>query len=103
MLQSGSIVRNRIEGCSNMKAIQISNDKQFYQAVMDYSSNVWQWRGHDDDDFENDPTPDELIQILSERIEWIRQHKSAVEKYLLKRRGPTWVRVIDGSRAGPAA
>ena len=47
-------------------------------------------------------TPDELIEMLNERIEWVKEHKRSVDKYLRKRGGPNWVRVIDGSRADSA-
>ena len=59
---------------------------------------MWQWGAHLDDDFGCQPTPDELIDLLNERIQWVAEHKKAVEKYLRKRNGPGWVRVIDGAR-----
>ncbi len=50
-----------------------------------------------DDDCENQPTPDELIEILNERIEWVQKHKKAVDHYCRKRGGAKWFRVIDGN------
>ena len=76
----------------------IQDEKDFYHAIRNYTNKIWEWRAHLSDDFEDEPTPDELIEILTERIEWVEAHKSAVEKYLRKRQGATWFRVIEGSR-----
>ena len=82
---------------------EIKDDRQFYQAVKEYTNKIWEWRGFGDEDFDGEPTPDEFIQILEERIEWIRAHKKAVDRYLRKRNGPTWVRVIDGAGSKSAS
>jgi hypothetical protein len=88
--------RQKEDGCG-VKRGKISDDREFYKAVRDYTSNVWGWGAHRDDDYEYDPTPDELITLLNERIEWVREHQREVDKYLRRRAGPTWVRVIEGS------
>ena len=80
-----------------MKVSEIHDDREFYEAVSDYSSKIWQWGAHLDDDSDGQPTPDELIEILSERLEWVKEHKKAVDKYCRKRGGATWFRVIDGT------
>ena len=85
-----------------MKTSEIHDDREFYQAVHEYTTKVWNWGAHIDDDYDNEPTPDELIGMLNERIEWVKEHKRSVDKYLRKRGGPNWVRVIDGSRADSA-
>lgn len=85
-----------------MQVDEIHDEREFYEAVIEYSNKVWQWSAHIDDDFECPPTPDELIEMLQERIAWVQQHKKAVDKYLRKRNGPTWVRVIDGRGADSA-
>lgn len=85
-----------------MKTSEIHDDREFYQAVHEYTTKVWHWGAHIDDDYDNEPTPDELIEMLNERIEWVKEHKRSVDKYLRKRGGPNWVRVIDGSRADSA-
>ena len=85
-----------------MKTSEIHDDREFYQAVHEYTTKVWNWGAHVDDDYDNEPTPDELIGLLNERIEWVKEHKRSVDKYLRKRGGPNWVRVIDGSRADSA-
>ncbi len=82
-----------------MKTSEINDDRQFYKAVHEYTHKVWRWGMHVDDDYDIEPTPDELIAMLNERIEWVKDHQRAVEKYLRKRGGPNWVRVIDGSRS----
>ena len=55
-----------------------------------------------DEDEDSECTPDELIGLLEERIRWVEAHKRAVDRYLRKRNGPTWVRVIEGSKSKPA-
>jgi len=50
-----------------------------------------------DDDCEDLPTPDELIEILYQRIAWVKEHKKAVDNYCRKRGGVTWFRVINGN------
>ena len=80
-----------------MNVSEIHDERELYEAVSDYSSKIWQWGAHMDDDYENQPTPDELIEILHERIEWVKEHKKAVDKYCRKRGGVTWFRVIDGT------
>lgn len=83
-----------------MKVSEICDEREFYAAVREYTSNVWQWGAHLDDQYEAEPTPDELIDILTERVRWVKAHKDAVDHYLQKRSAPpTWVRVIDGSKA----
>lgn len=83
-----------------MKLRDIRDDRDFYQAVNEYTSMVWRWSAHVDDDAEIEPTPDELIGILEERIRWVKEHKRVVETYLRRRSGASWVRVIDGSGPG---
>ena len=82
-----------------MKVDEIHDDREFYEAVHDYANKVWNWHGHVDDEFEIEPTPDEFIALLETRIEWVKAHKKAVDDYLRRRNGPTWVRVINGSKA----
>ncbi len=86
-----------MEDFNRVKIGEIHDDREFYNAVREYTNNVWQWRAHIDDDYESEPTPDELIEMLSERIQWVKAHKTAVNRYLRKRSGPTWFRVIEGS------
>ncbi|MDH4107933.1 MAG: hypothetical protein OEW35_06435 [Gammaproteobacteria bacterium] len=83
-----------------MKLRDIRDDRDFYQAVNEYTGMVWRWGAHVDDDAEIEPTPDELIGILEERIRWVKEHKRVVETYLRRRGGASWVRVIDGSGSG---
>ena len=85
-----------------MTVKEIEDERQLYQAVCEYTNKIWEWRGFGDDDCDGEPTPDEFIRILEERIEWIRDHKRAVDQYLRKRNGPTWFRVIDGTGANSA-
>ena len=85
-----------------MKFKEIQDDREFYKAVHEYSSKVWNWRAHLDDNCEVEPTPEELIMILEARIIWVKEHKRTVDKYLRKRTGRTWARVIDGSRVDPS-
>lgn len=80
-----------------MKVYEIRNEREFYQAVRDYSSRVWQWGASMDDDFDSEMTPDELLELLEERIEWVKAHKEAVDRYLQKQGGMRWIRVIEGS------
>jgi len=80
---------------------EIRDERDFYKAVNEYTGKVWSWGAHCDDDFETEPTPDELIAILEERIRWVKEHKALVERYLRKRSGPAWVRVIEGSGTDP--
>ena len=82
-----------------MKVDQIRNERELYEAVRDYTSKVWDWGGYADDDYDHQPTPDDLIAVLEQRIAWVKAHQEAVERYLNKRRGPLWVRVIDGTGA----
>ena len=81
---------------------EIRNDRELYEAMNEYTSRIWRWGAHVDDDCDSQPTPDELIDILNERLQWVMDHKRAVEKYL-QTRGPRWVRVIDGSKADSAS
>ncbi len=85
-----------------MKLNEIHNDREFYEAVREYTSKVWTWHAHIDDYQEVEPTPDELIEILEERVAWVKAHKRVVDRYLRKRSGPTWIRVIEGSSPDPA-
>jgi len=82
---------------------EIHNDQEFYKAVREYTDKIWQWGAHIDEDFSEDPAPDELIRMLEERIAWVKAHKKAVDRYLRKRNGPTWVRVIEGNNSDSAA
>lgn len=84
-----------------MKEPEIHDDREFYEAVHEYSANVWRWRAHFDETCEIEPTPDELITILETRIEWVNEHKRIVDKYLRKRNGPSWVRVISNDVPNP--
>ena len=88
------------EDCGSVKVNEIRNERELYQAVSEYSSNVWQWGGYCAEGFDGEPAPDELIAILESRIAWVKAHKDAVDHYLNRRCGPHWVRVIDGSKAG---
>lgn len=80
-----------------MTVNEIEDERQLYQAVSEYTNRMWEWRGYGSDLGDGEPTPDELIKILEERIEWIKEHKRVVDQYLRKRNGPTWFRVIDGT------
>ena len=80
-----------------MEVSKIEDERQFYQAVSEYARKVWDWNAHVDDDFENEPTPYEFIAVLEKRIERIKAHKYAADRYLRKRNGPSRVRVIDGA------
>lgn len=86
-----------------MKSREIRDERDFYRAVNEYTGKIWSWGAHCDDDLEIEPTPDELIAILEERIRWVREHKELVDRYLRRRSGPNWVRVIKGSGQGPVA
>ena len=80
-----------------MKMDEIRNEREFYQAVRDYSSRVWAWGAMIDDDYDSEITPDELLELLEERIEWVKAHKRAVDRYLQRQGGMRWLRVIEGS------
>ena len=80
-----------------MKMDEIRDERDFYQAVRDYSSKVWAWGATIDDDYDSEITPDELLELLEERIEWVKAHKKAVDRYLQKQGGMRWLRVIEGS------
>ena len=84
-----------------MKVGEIRDERDFYEAVREYTNKVWQWGAHLDEDYKIEPTPDELIEVLKNRVKWVEAHKVAVDTYLRKRRSPTWVRVIDGSKGDP--
>ena len=84
-----------------MKVSEIRDERDFYEAIRKYTSKVWQWGAHHEDSYDIEPTPDELIEILKERVRWVEAHKDAVDAYLRKRQGPTWVRVIEGSKNDP--
>lgn len=85
-----------------MKVPEIRNDREFYEAVHQYANKALVWRVHANDRYETDPTPDQFIAILEQRIEWVKEHQRVVESYLRRRNGPTWMRVIDGSKVDPA-
>jgi len=80
-----------------VKMDEIRNEREFYQAVRDYSSKVWQWGASMDDDFNSEMTPNELLELLEERIRWVKAHKRAVDRYLQKQGGMRWLRVIESS------
>ena len=80
-----------------MKMDEIRNEREFYQAVRDYSSRIWAWGATREDDFDDELTPDELLELLETRIEWVKAHKKAVERYLQRQGGMRWLRVIEGS------
>ena len=86
-----------------MKMPEIHDDRAFYEAVHEYANKVWDWRAHVDDDYATEPTPDEFIAILEQRIEWVKEHKRIVDQYLRRRNRPTWFRVIDGSSVDPGS
>lgn len=85
------------KGWYRVKVSEIRDDREFYEAVNDYTNRLWQWGAFGDEDFDSTPTPDELIELLNERIEWVKEHKKAVDKYCRKRASVTWFRVIDGA------
>jgi hypothetical protein len=85
-----------------VKVSEIRDEREFYDAVREFSSKIWEWGAHRDGDFEFEPTPDELIEILEKRLDWVRAHKKAVDRYLRRRSGLSRVRVIDGSKADSA-
>lgn len=77
-----------------MEEDEINDEDDFYAAISQYANKTIFWnvrRGG------SPPTPDDVIEILNDRIEWVEQHKRAVERYLRRRNGPMWVRVIEGS------
>jgi len=76
---------------------EIHDERELYEAISDYSRKIWRWEAHMDDDCEDLPTPDELIEILYQRIAWVKEHKKAVDNYCRKRGGVTWFRVINGN------
>lgn len=79
------------------KGLEIHDDREFHDAVGVYARKVWEWSAHLDDECDIEPGPDELIAILEARIEWVKEHQRVVDRYLRKRNGPTWFRVIHGS------
>ena len=79
-----------------MKVDEIRNEREFYEAVRDYSSKVWQWGASLDGDCHSEPMPDELLELLEERIRWVKAHKKAVERYLERQGGLRWLSVIEG-------
>lgn len=81
-----------------MEDEEINDEEAFYAAVSRFATMAMIWNIRRTG---NTATPDEVIEILNERIEWVEQHKRAVEKYLRRRKGPTWVRVIEGSGDEP--
>ena len=81
-----------------MRVHEIRSQREFYDAIHDYSRKVWHWGAEDQGEDGNEPTPDELLELLEQRIEWVKAHKKAVDTYFRKLHGPTWVRVIDGSK-----
>jgi hypothetical protein len=85
------------EDCDSVRMDEIRNEREFYQAVRDYSSKVWQWGASMDDDFNSEMTPNELLELLEERIRWVKAHKRAVDRYLQKQGGMRWLRVIESS------
>jgi len=82
---------------------EIRDERELYRAVNEYTGKVWSWGAHCDGDMEVEPTPDELIEILEERIRWVKEHKAVVERYLRKRERPAWARVIEGSGTDPTS
>lgn len=86
-----------MEDYGSVKVNEIRNEREFYRAVRDYSSRVWQWGAPFDEDFDCEMTPDELVEVLEERIQWVKAHKKAVERYLQKQGGSRWLRVVGGS------
>ena len=90
-----------MEDYDSVKVDEIRDEREFYQAIKEYSSKVWQWGATYDDDFDGEMTPDELVEVLEQRVQWVKAHKKAVERYLQKQSGSRWLRVIDGSVTGP--
>ena len=82
---------------------EICNEREFYDAVREYTNKIWRWGAHLDDDDCDQPSPDELIGLLEARIAWVKAHKKAVDQYLKRRNGPTWVRVYEGSKSDSTA
>lgn len=93
---------NFIVGYSAVKIPEIRNDHDFYQTVHAYTRKSWQWGIGVDEDIDGDdceePTPDEMIRILQSRIEWVKSYSASIDKYLQRRNGPKWFRVVEGSR-----
>lgn len=89
-------------GDSAVKIPEIRNDNDFYQSVYAYTRKFWQWGVEFDEDVDGNvceqPTPDEMIRILQSRIEWVKAYSASVDKYLQRRNGPKWFRVVEGSR-----
>lgn len=85
-----------------MTCNEIRDDREFYEAVREYTSRLWEWGAIRHGEDESERTPDELIELLNKRIAWVQAHKKAVDHYLRRRSGPTWVRVIDGSSVEPS-
>lgn len=83
-----------------MEVKEIRDERDLYRAVREYAANVWRW-GAAEIDEEHEPTPEEFIEILTERIEWVKAHSAAVDRYLRRRIGRTRIRIVDGSREEP--
>lgn len=81
-----------------MEEDDINDEEEFYAAVTLFAHKTMFWSVRRAG---STPTPDEVIEILNDRIEWVEQHKRAVDRYLRRRKGPTWVRVIEGSGDEP--
>ena len=90
-----------MEDDGSVKVDEIRDEREFYQAIREYTSKVWQWGApYDDDDFDGEMTPDELVDVLERRVQWVKAHKKAVQRYLDKKSGTRWLRVIEGSVTG---
>jgi hypothetical protein len=76
---------------------EIRDENELYAAMSEYIEKSWHWGIDCYEDGVNEPAPQQLIEILNKRIEWVKAHSAAVEKYLRRRNGPTWYYVIDGT------
>lgn len=76
---------------------EIQDEKEFYAAVSEYIDKSWHWGVNCDEEGVYEPAPQQLIEILNKRIEWVKAHSAAVDKYLRHRNGPSWYRVYDGA------
>jgi hypothetical protein len=90
------MARQQAQGATgSMEEDEINDEEEFYAAVMLFAHKTIFWSVRAGG---QTPTPDDVIDMLNERIEWVQRHKRAVERYLRRRNGPTWVRVIEGSQ-----
>ncbi len=77
---------------------KIENERDFYKAISEYTEKTCSWQSWYEDDYIREATPDEMIELLQSRVEWLKAHKRAVDRYLRKQAGPHWVRVYENPK-----